>query len=529
VTRVVPSGTVANVLRARRESNPDAAAVRCGGGWLSNAQLDAVSDRIAGGLRGLGVSKGDRVAFILPNRQEHLELLFGCAKLGAIQVPVNTYLKGEFLRYQLADSGAEVVVVDAAGARALQPLLPDLAVKTVVHCDTLVADGGVTFAELRAADPAPAVDVDLADLVAILYTSGTTGPSKGCMLSNGYYTTSPPVFREHGWIADGDRVFTAFQLFHAAAHTVLMQALCTPGGSICFEPSFSASTFVRRAAQERATLIWALAPMAMAVLGQDAGGDASSDSFRLAVVPGLPIDSAREFTRRFGMAVASEIYGQTECLGITFSSLHGRRRPGTLGRPAPHLDVALVDPDDRPVPVGEIGEIVVRPRTPYAMYSGYWRKPEATLSSWRNLWHHTGDAAVADHHGFLTFVDRTKDSLRRRGENVSSFELELTVMTHPAVRRAAAVAVPSPLGEDDIKVCIVAADGAAPTARELFEFFAANLPYYAVPRYVEIRESLPTTAATDRVRKHLLRAEGITDRTWDLEAMGLTVDRDARR
>jgi crotonobetaine/carnitine-CoA ligase len=308
-----------------------------------------------------------------------------------------------------------------------------------------------------------------------------------------------------------------------------MQALCTPGGSVCFEPSFSASGFIPRAAQEGASLIWALAPMAMTVLGQDPARDIHADSFRLAVIPGLPVDSAREFERRFGMPVANEIYGQTECLGIAFSSLPGQRRPGTLGRPAPHLDVALVDSADRPVGVGEIGEIVVRPRTPYAMYSGYWGKPQATVEAWRNLWHHTGDAATAAPDGFLTFVDRTKDSLRRRGENVSSFELEFAVMRHPAVLRAAAVAVPSPLGEDDIKMCIVPAADAQLTPDDLFEFFAANLPYYAVPRYVEIRDSLPTTAATDRVQKHLLRAEGVTARTWDLQAMGLTVDRDMRR
>jgi crotonobetaine/carnitine-CoA ligase len=525
----VTSRIVADVLRSRAAADPDGAAARCGGDWLTNAELDAASDLVAGGLRELGVGKGDRVAFILPNRPEHLELLFACAKLGAIQVPVNTYLKGEFLRYQLADSGAEVVVVDAAGARALEPHLPDLGITTVVSCDDPAPNGSVAYSDLRTGSPAAPVDLEVGDLVSILYTSGTTGASKGCMLSNGYYTASPPVFREHGWIADGDRVFTSFQLFHGAAHTVLMQALCTRGASICFEPAFSAGTFIQRAAAERASLIWALAPMAMAVLGRPEATGERAASFRLAVIPGLPPDSGRTFEARFGMPVASEIYGQTECLGIAFSSLGGDRRPGTLGRPAPHLDVALLDHDDKPVPVGQVGEIAVRPRTPYAMYSGYWRKPEATVAAWRNLWHHTGDAAIADADGYLTFVDRTRDSLRRRGENVSSFELEFAVMRHPGVQRAAACAVPSPLGEDDIKVCIVPAPGAEPNPRELFEFFRENLPYYAVPRYVEVRDSLPTTAATDRVQKHLLRAEGVTDRTWDLEAMGLTVERGARR
>jgi crotonobetaine/carnitine-CoA ligase len=523
------SRIVADILRSRCESDPNAEFIRCGGAWLTNAELDAAAGHVAGGLRELGVAKGDRVAFILPNRQEHVELFFACAKLGAVQVPINTFLKGEFLHYQLVDSGATVAVVDGAGAQALAPLLAQTSITTVIYCDPPVPERGVSFDMLRNGVAAGPVDLEIGSLVSILYTSGTTGPSKGCMLSNGYYTASPPVFREHGWIADGDRVFTAFQLFHGAAHSVLMQALCTPGGSVCFEPSFSASTFMARAAAERASLIWSLAPMTMAILSRECTADELSDSFRLAVVPGLPVDSGGAFEKRFGMPVASEIYGQTECLGVAFSSLRGDRRSGTLGQPAPHLEVALVDDADEPVGIGEIGEIVVRPRSSYAMYSGYWQKPEATVEAWRNLWHHTGDTAIADTDGFLTFVDRKKDSLRRRGENVSSFELEFAIMRHPGVLRAAACAVPAPLGEDDIKVCIIPASTEPPTPQELFDFFKVNLPYYAVPRYVEIRDSLPTTAATDRVQKHALREEGITERTWDLEVMGLIVDRNARR
>jgi crotonobetaine/carnitine-CoA ligase len=191
--------------------------------------------------------------------------------------------------------------------------------------------------------------------------------------------------------------------------------------------------------------------------------------------------------------------------------------------------VKLVVEEDVEVPPGTVGEIVLRPRDPNATYSGYWNKPDATVAAWSNLWHHTGDLARADEDGYLTFVDRKKDSLRRRGENVSSFELETAIAGHPKVARAAVCAVPSPLGEDDIKACIVASPGPPPTAEELFEFFRDHLPYFAVPRFVELRESLPVTAATDRVQKHVLRAEGVTAGTWDLDGMGLTVPRTARR
>jgi crotonobetaine/carnitine-CoA ligase len=535
---------VAELLRRRAAAAPDDPFVKCGAAWLSNAELHSRAGRVASGLRSLGLGKGDRVAFLLPNRQEMVELFFACARSGVVQVPLNVHLKGEFLRYQLSDSGARAAVVDAAGLRSLAAVVDATSVETIVVVDAAPAGAAtVPYERLTATpDDGETVELDPRDLLSILYTSGTTGPSKGCMLSNGYYTASPPVFHEHGWIAEDDRVFTSLQLFHGGAHAVLMQALTVPGGSVCFEPTFSASSFIARAREESATLLWTLPPMAMALLSQpelnqpelNQPGPESPDAddgpkFRLAIVPGLGVSAQEEFQRRFGAPVGAEIYGQTECLGVAFSSLNGPPRPGTLGRPAPHLEVRLVDDADEPVDVGEVGELVVRPRIAHAMYSGYWRRPEATVAAWSNLWHHTGDLARADEDGYLTFVDREKDSLRRRGENVSSFELETAIAAHPKVGRAAVCAVPSPLGEDDIKACIVAVPGEPPTPGELFEFFRDHLPYFAVPRFVELRESLPVTAATDRVQKHVLRAEGVTATTWDLDAMGLTVPRSARR
>jgi crotonobetaine/carnitine-CoA ligase len=211
------------------------------------------------------------------------------------------------------------------------------------------------------------------------------------------------------------------------------------------------------------------------------------------------------------------------------SPVGGPRKRGTLGRPSPHLEVKLVDDEDVEVPPGTVGEIVLRPRDPNATYSGYWNKPEATVAAWSNLWHHTGDSARADADGFYTFVDRKKDCLRRRGENVSSFELEAAIATHPDITAVAVCGVPSPLGEDDIKACIVWTPPSPPTPDELFTFFKDSLPYFAIPRFVELRASLPVTAATGRVTKHVLRAEGITPSTWDLEELGFSVARADRR
>jgi crotonobetaine/carnitine-CoA ligase len=246
----------------------------------------------------------------------------------------------------------------------------------------------------------------------------------------------------------------------------------------------------------------------------------------------MPVDSQAEFERRFGTPVTGELYGQTECLGITLSPVGPdptQRKRGTIGRSSPALEVKLVDDDDVEVPPGTVGEIVVRPRDPDATYSGYWRNSDATVAAWSNLWHHTGDSARADADGFYTFVDRKKDCLRRRGENVSSFELEGAIATHPSISQVAVCGVPSPLGEDDIKACIVWTRAEPPSPDELFTFFRDSLPYFAIPRYVELRAALPVTEATGRVKKHVLRAEGITPSTWDLEEFGFSVTRAERR
>lgn len=529
--------TVAGVLRSRVASNPDQQLVKCRGEWLTARQIEDVSSAVAAGLHDLGVRKGDRVLILLPNRQEMLEAFFACARLGAVQVPMNIYLKGDFLAYQVNDSQCRVAITDRVGLRALAPLIEKACIERIVLVDPLEDSDPqidlpvLPYELLRAhGGRAPQVELDGSDLVSILYTSGTTGPSKGCMLSNAYYTVAPQVLLAHGWLADDDRILTPLQLFHGAAHVVLMKGITAEHGSVCFETEFSASRLVARAREECASLLWLLPPMAIAVLNQkttDTTGHIKS--LRLTACPALPLALQLEFERRFGGRVAAEIYGQTECLGIAFGSLHEQRRPGTLGRPGPHVEVRIVDDSDRCVEVGEPGEIAIRPRIPHCVYSGYWNKPEATASAWRNSWYHTGDLAVVDEDGVLSFVDRKKDSLRRRGENVSSFELETAIGQFAKVQQVAVTSVPSPFGEDDIKACIVLKPDTQTTPEELFEYFKQRLPYFAMPRYVDIRAALPLTDATARVQKHVLRQEGVTDSMWDLETLGLVMQRSERR
>ena len=248
---------------------------------------------------------------------------------------------------------------------------------------------------------------------------------------------------------------------------------------------------------------------------------------KIGLVP-FPAERQQLLAERYGVEVNAELFGQTECVPVTYSPSSGPRKPASCGRPAPDLEVVLLDDDDRPVEPGQVGEICARPREPLSMFSGYWGKPEATVQASRSLWHHTGDYGRVTEDGFVVFVDRKKDAVRRRGENVSTQELEAAISQHPAIAEVAVHAVPSAVTDDDIKACLVLTAGCEIVPAELFAFFKEQLPFFAIPRYVEIVPELPRNAVA-RVLKHELRKRPLTDAVWDFEALGMSVARDQRR
>jgi crotonobetaine/carnitine-CoA ligase len=514
-------------------AEPDRRFVRCGGPWLTFGEVHERSDRVAAGMAQLGVARGERVALIAPNREEYLLSFFACAKLGAVIVPINTFLRGEFLRHQLADSGAATLITDTAGLREAANLLgelPDLQRAVALDDDGVdLPVETIPYRKLEAAEGAPPrPDLSPSDLAGVLYTSGTTGLPKGCMMSHGYYLAIPKPYFENGWYGDDDTILTPFPLFHTSGQAITLMAGLTEGAALCFETEFHASSFIARAKEVDATVLWGVGAMGMAVLAQPPAASDRDHRVRLAMWVPMSPEAQATFEERFGIPVISEGYGQTECTPATMNQVTGARKRHTAGRPTSGVEVRLVDDHDRDVAIGAVGEIVIRPVEPDVMFMGYWRQPEATLAAWRNLWHHTGDCGRADEDGFITFVDRKKDALRRRGENVSSMEVEGAIMRHPAVERAAVHAVPSDLTEDDIKVCLTLRPGQGVTPEEFFEFCRTTLPYFAVPRYVEVLDALPLNAM-GRIMKHVLRERGVTPGTWDLEAMGLVVARDDRR
>jgi crotonobetaine/carnitine-CoA ligase len=526
--------TLGDLLREEAALDPDRPFLKCASDWVTLSELDRWSDTVAAGLQSLGVEKGDRVGIDLPNCLEYVVLIYACAKLGVIQVPLNTYLKGEFLRHQLAQTEVSVLVSDGLGMQLVQPLMGGLP-----HLRQLVLVGDppddaqlpvtIPYAQLKNTVTAPnCPDIKPSDVCVIMYTSGTTGESKGCIITHGYYTFIAPAFISYGWCMPGDTVFGATPLFHFSGQVWLVAMALSARGSVVVEPQFSATTFMARAAEEGATVLFGMGAMAMAIMAQPIQSVDRNHRIRQASWIPMTVDYQQQFEDRFGISVISEVFGQSECWPATLSPVDGPRKPASLGRPIPGVQVRLVDEDDNEVPVGDVGEIIVRADRPGMLFEGYWANPEATLQTFRHLWHHTGDNAHMDEDGFLYFVDRKKDSLRRRGENVSSIELEQAIAQHPAVAQAAVLGVPSEMTEDEIKACVVLRPGFDPDFGDLFAFFKKSVPYYAVPRYIEILDELPANV-NGRVQKFKLRERGITETTIDFEAIGLVVERHERR
>ena len=524
VYRVGPAGSnprlVHEALEQAAETRPDATLVTFVGDASYTCQdLWEESRRFAAGLVEVGIEPGDRVAILLPNCFAFLVAWFGTAQLGAVTAPLNTALKGEMLGRILSELEPKVVVVHQVLAENLIPALP---ASSGVARLVLVGGSGaatllgaaVTMEDHCAVDPLPGHAVwrgPSSELLTILYTSGTTGPSKGVMQSHEMATTATEIAQwVTGYTAD-DVAYTTLPLFHANAMFLTLHGALLAGCSSVVSARFSASTFWPEAAEYGATVISLMGSMVPILWHRPSSEADHAHRIRLAVMAPTP-SYIEEFERRFRLR-GTEMYGLTD-VGIPLGIPAGERRPGSCGRPTPPWECALVDEEDRPVGPGEVGELVLRPRRPGVCSLGYWRAPEATVAATANLWFHTGDRLRADDEGWYYFVDRVKDAMRRSGENVSAFEVEQALLTHPAVEEVAAFAVPSELAEDDVMVAVVLRSGAQASAAELRAHCEATLPYFAVPRFLDIRAGLPRTA-TQKVQKSILRSEGVTASTWD--------------
>jgi carnitine-CoA ligase len=516
--------TLPALLELQADARGDAPLLRVGAADRTYADVRDVAARTAGTLAAAGIERGDRLAMMCDNRAELLDLVLGCAWLGAIAVPINTALRGAQLRHVLANSGARAIAVDSALVGVLEHVErpPDLAEVWALDGVPHDAPSGYHVGPPPpAADPVPAAPVGPGDTLAILYTSGTTGPSKGVCCPHAQFYWWGMHVSEWLQIRAGDVLYTCLPLFHTNALNAFTQALVS-GASYVIGPRFSASRFWQRAAEAGADVTYLLGAMVNILWGQPPSEADRAHGVRVALAPATPPRLMEPFRERFGVELV-EGYGSTETNAV-IGQQAGRRQLGCMGRVIDGFEARVVDEHDRTVPEGEAGELVLRHREPFAFATGYWRMPDKTVEAWRNLWFHTGDRVVRDADGSFRFVDRLKDAIRRRGENISSFEVEQVLLEHPGVAAVAVFAVPSELAEDEVMAAVVPEEGTRLDAVELVRHCEPRLAYFAIPRYLDVIDELPLTE-NGKVRKAVLRERGVTETTWDREAAGYELKR----
>ncbi|SHN46567.1 AMP-binding protein [Cryptosporangium aurantiacum] len=513
---------------------PDAVAVaHVDGRGLTYAQLHADALTWAGALRGLGVEAGSHVATLLPQGFYGHRTLLALGWLRAVEVPLNTAYVGDILRHALSLSDAEFLLTTEAFLERIRPLLGVLPrLGTIVLVDSvpdeapapLVGEevtparqprliGAADFAGAVAAADAHTFDgPHVWDIASLLFTSGTTGPSKAVITPWGL------ALQMWSWVPDdtigpGEGLFNPLPMFHNSGRSGFAYALAH-GARFVIRDKFSATSFwddVRGTDCRTAALV---GPMTALIYGAPPRADDADNPLRN-VILGPMIPEMEAFEKRFGVRVAT-CYGQTE-VGAPIASGWDHGPWEATGRERtsyPWPEIRLVDAHDEPVPDGEVGELVVRSAEPWALNLGYYRMPAESMEAWRNGWFHTGDMFRRDAEGWYTFFDRRKDVLRRRGENISSFEVERGVGEHPAVVECVAVGVPSGLGDDEVLAAVLVNDPAFEPA-SLVEFLDGRMPSFMIPRYVRVLDDFPRNSTTGRVRKDELRALVAEDRGWD--------------
>ncbi len=517
---------LASLVRGKAAKNGSLPALRFARRTISYAELDTESERVARGLARVGVARGDRVAALLFNTPEFPLLWFGAAKLGAVLVPINTALKGEILRYELADSGPRAIVVDRRLWPSYAPLRESLGIAHEYLAGTGPGEGesppGLpAFDELPSDRPAELPPPPSAsEPASILYTSGTTGPPKGAIIPHEKLLTTPREISARSRITPQSVLFTALPLFHCNAQEMTALSALLHDVPAAFDERFHASSFWETASRFGATHVSLLISMITVLFKQPARPTDATHSVRTALTAGATRAIWPEFERRFHVTLL-ELYGMTECGCTTLMNPPEAVRVGSVGTPLGFVEAEVVDDDDRPVPPNTRGELVVRPRAPFTMFLGYLNKPEKTVEAWRNLWFHTGDFVTRDGDGYYYFVDRKKDIIRRRGENLAPYDVESVLNRHPSVFESVVVGVPSPLGEEDVKAFVQLKPGAAVTAQELFTYAAENLPFFMVPRFLEFLNEIPKTANQKSQRYLLRERKGGTEH--DREKLGIVV------
>jgi carnitine-CoA ligase len=510
--------TITALLQDAAASDPDATAVSIiGGRSYTRSELIDASLRIGGAMTSAGVQVGDRVVIILGNKIEFLTSWCGAVLRGALPVPLHTSFVEDILANLLRSSAPCVIVAERD---CFEKILPALNAAGFDGTLALVGDGspiehsGMTIVDFSEWDDHPVPTethvASPADPCTIFYSSGTTGPSKGAIWPHNAVYSLAEAFATLGKYAKGDVVHTATPLFHALAlaNGFLASLMCN--GSCLLAPRFSLSRFWQEIVDFKATKTMMLGEMVTLITQQEPTDLERQHQVTAAFIAPRPAKNFTEFEDRFGLKIFGA-FGNTD-VGLPLWAPQDTQHPSAVGQAVDTWEVMLVDEFDEEVPDGQAGELIARPRVPFVGTMGYWGMPEATIDLVRNCWYHTGDILRRSDDGWFYFVDRKKDSMRRGGENISSFEVEQALLTHPAVLEVAVFAVAAELAEDDVMACLVLRPGAS--LEEVGLHAEKRLPYFAVPRYYDVRESLPRTP-TQKIMKAALRNDGVTPTTWD--------------
>jgi crotonobetaine/carnitine-CoA ligase len=524
---------IGRCLRRQAEAIPDRDYLIADAEHFSYGRVNQLANSMASGFAEIGVSRGESVCLLMDSHPAYVWTTLGINKLGAVWVPTSTDYKGHWLRERLLDSRARVLVLDEAQIPRVAECGGSLPFRhVVVRGDARAAEPlglpAVSLAELeRAPDKEPDdLDLFLGDTAAILWTSGTTGRSKGVMQSHNVWIRAAIDGANNSGLREGEVIYSCLPMYQSAAWVANLYRALVCGVPCAIDPRFSVHEFWDRCRFYGATMVFTLGAMHIFLWQQPERPDDADNPVRVAGMVPMPEKLIEPFKRRFGIEEIHQGYGQSEVMTLMARRPGKTYAPNSLGEPAEGIEIALLDDRDYAVPTGEVGEFCVRPKEPYAIFNGYFHAPELTVRAWSNLWYHTGDLGRRDAQGHFYFVDRKADFIRYKGRSIASVEVEAAVAAHPAVAQAAAHGVTSAEleAEAELKVCVVCKPGQRVSAVELARFVNDTAPYFFVPRYIEFLDSLPATP-TGRVQKFVLRERGITPETWDAKQAGFAVKR----
>lgn len=519
--------TLPSVLRRRAAQTPDKVYLSAPTWGVSKtyAEMLDLAERIGSGLLARGHVAGDRIVLMMPNNPEYIYGWFGSSLAGLVEVPINTAYKGAFLEHQIrtVEPSAAVIVPEYAD-RFVESASACAAIKRI-YVVGQPAEVGSAIIALEAAgfaaeafdaltrgdDRQPLPEVDYRDLGGIFFTSGTTGLSKGVAMSHSHLY----FFADEGAslvrLTADDVYLSVGPLFHGNAQFLAAYPALIKGATLVMHDKFSASRWTTWIRESGATVTNLVGVMSDFLWKQPQQPDDADNQLRCVWAVPNPSRIAEEFKARFGIAELVENFGLTEISMPILTPYGVPRPPGAAGlEVSDWFEVKLVDPaTDVEVATGEVGELVVRPKVPWTICSSYYNMPEKTVEAMRNCWFHTGDGLRKDADGWYYFVDRLKDALRRRGENISSYELEQAILSHADVAECAVVGVPADgMGaEDEVMAVLVLRDGVEVSPTELWVFFDSRMPAFAVPRFVKLIDELPTTPS-GKLRKGPLREAG---------------------